>query len=91
MDSARLACIRSTIGPTAFGIDVVEQHRELVPAEPRREVGGAQLGAQPLADLRQQPVTDVMAERVVDELEAVEVEEHHGVTQFGGRGAPGQW
>ena len=86
---ARLHPLHDRTDPA--GIDVVEQDRELVAAEPRREVGLAQPGAQPLADLRQQPITDVMAERVVDELEAVEVEEHHGVAQRRATGAPERW
>ena len=39
-----------------------------------------------MADLRQQPVADLLAERVVQDLEAVEVEEEDRVT---GLRAPG--
>src|SRR3954464_8845840 len=50
------------------------------PPPPDREVGVAlaRLPHQPLRDFLQQQVADGMAERVVDRLEAVEVDEHHG-------------
>ena len=65
-------------GRLAGVADVVEQERELVAAEPRDGVAGAQDGLQPPRDGDQQRVADVVAERVVDELEAVEVQEEHG-------------
>ena len=52
-----------------------EQHAELVAAEPRRGVAGAQHRVQALADLAQQLVAGVVAERVVELLEVVEVEQ----------------
>ena len=69
--------------PDRARFDAMEQHRELVTAEPCREIGLTQPGAQPLADRGQEAISHVVTERVVDELEAVEVEEHHGVAQLG--------
>ena len=60
----------------ALGGEVLEQERELVPAEPGHGVHRAQQRAQPLAERRQQAVADGVAAGVVDLLEVVEVEEH---------------
>jgi len=54
---------------------VVQQHGELVPAEARQRVTAAQHPAQPLGDVAQQRVAVVVPERVVDLLEAVEVDQ----------------
>ena len=64
------------LGLLAVG-EVLQQHRELVAAEPRDGVPRAQRGLQPARDLDQQVVADEVPERVVDDLEAVEVEEQH--------------
>ena len=53
----------------------VEQHRELVAAEAGDGVRRPDGRLQPPGDGDQQPVSHLVAERVVDELEAVEVEE----------------
>ena len=53
------------------------QHGELVAAEPGEGVAAPQRGPQPLGDLDQQRVAVVVAERVVDLLEAVEVDQQH--------------
>ena len=58
--------------------DVLEEEAELVAAQPRHGVARAQRGAEAIAHLHQQLVADRVAERVVDHLEAVEVEEEHG-------------
>ena len=55
--------------------DAVEQHRELVAAEPGDGVRRPHGRLQPARDGDQQPVSHLVPERVVDELEAVEVEE----------------
>ncbi len=55
---------------------VVQQHGELVAADPRHQVGGAGSGAQPLGHRLEHAVAGGVAEPVVDGLEAVEVEEH---------------
>ena len=54
---------------------VLEQDRELVTAEPRRRVAGAQAAAEALGRRHEEPVTGFVAERVVHGLEVVDVEE----------------
>ena len=56
----------------------VEQQRELVAAEARDGVGAAHAGAQALGRLHEHAVAGLVAEVVVDALEVVEVDEHHG-------------
>ena len=58
---------------------VLEQHAELVAAEPRQRVAFAQARPQQRADLAQQLVAGGVAARVVDDLELVEVEVEHRV------------
>ena len=55
-----------------------QQDDELLAAEPVDEVIGPQLLAQPVGDLAQDGVAGRVAAGVVDELEAVEVEQDHG-------------
>jgi hypothetical protein len=55
-----------------------QQHGELVAAEPRDDVVGAQAARQALGHRADQPVAGAVAERVVDDLEVVEVDEEHG-------------
>ncbi len=55
--------------------DLLEQHRELVPAEPRHQVAGTTGLPEPRGDLHQQAVARVVAQAVVHRLEVVEVEE----------------
>jgi hypothetical protein len=57
---------------------VLQQDRELVAAQARHGVFGAQAGAQPSRHFAQGRVAGGVPERVVDQLEAVEVEEQHG-------------
>src|SRR5206468_2410913 len=57
---------------------VLEEEAELVTAEPRHGVAGTQRAAEAVAHLHQQLVADRVTKRVVDHLEAVEVEEKHG-------------
>ncbi len=54
------------------------QHGEFVAAEPRSGVALAQTASDPLRGRAQQSVTGGVPEGVVDELEAVEVDEEHG-------------
>ena len=70
----------------ALGRQVLEQERELVPAEPSDGVHRTQQRAEPLSERGQQPVADGVAAGVVDLLEVVEVEEHDPQL---GPGAPG--
>ena len=58
--------------------DVREADDELVAAQPRGGVLLAQAVGEALRDGGQQQVADRVAERVVDVLEAVEIEEQHG-------------
>ena len=57
--------------------DVVEQDRELVATEARRRVGRPQVGGDPFGHTGKQGVAKQVTKAVVDELEAVEVEEQH--------------
>ena len=59
-------------------VDVLEQDRELVAAEARGGVGGADARRHALGHLEQDPVAGRVAEAVVDGLEVVEVDEQHG-------------
>jgi hypothetical protein len=56
----------------------VEQHRELVAPEPRHRVAGPDAVAQAVADGDEEPVPRRVAEGIVDQLEAVQVEEEDG-------------
>src|SRR6185369_9840410 len=57
----------------------LEQHAELVAAEPRERVAPANLRFEQRADLLEQRVAGVVAARVVHNLELVEVEIEHRV------------
>ncbi len=54
-----------------------QQQRELVAAESRQRVAAAQTSLQSIGYRFQQPVAHRMTERVVDDLESIEIEEHH--------------
>ena len=56
---------------------LLDEHGELVAAEPRRGVARADAGEQPPRQLDQQLVAGGVAEGVVDVLEVVEVDEEH--------------
>jgi hypothetical protein len=56
--------------------DLRQQDRELVASQPDHDVGGSHCLRQPLRHRLQDEVAVVVAERVVDLLEAVEVEQH---------------
>jgi hypothetical protein len=58
--------------------DVLDQDGELVATEARERVLRPQGRAEPLGHLQQHGVAHEVAERVVDELEAVEIEEEDG-------------
>ena len=64
-------------------VDVVEEHREFVAAEPRQReamaaardrIGGAEARLQTVRDLDQQPVGSGQPEAVTDRLEAIQAE-----------------
>ena len=61
--------------PSACGADVRQHHDELVASKPPDRVIGARPVSQILADRRKDPVSLQVAQRIVDPLEAIEVEE----------------
>ena len=67
---------RDVDGDVVVG-DVVQHDDELVATEPRNGVDRAPAGAQPLGHLDEQLVARGVTERIVDRLEAVEVDEQH--------------
>ena len=66
--------------------DAADQHGELVAAEPRERVAAPDDGAQPHRDVLQQAVAVVVPERVVDLLEAVEVDQQQAGQLAGAAG-----
>ena len=74
---ASAASTRSATADAVLLVGVVAQDRELVAAEARDGVLGARRFAQALGRLREHHVAGLVAQRVVDELEAVEVDEQH--------------
>ena len=59
---------------------LVEDHHELVAAEARHDVACPQRAAQPVRHFEQEQIAGLMAERIVDDLEAVEIDEQHRET-----------
>ena len=59
-------------------VELLDQHRELVAAEPRDDRVGAGALLESSAQRGEQLVADVMAEPLVDRPEIVHVEEEHG-------------
>jgi len=55
----------------------LQQHGELVAAEPCRGVAVAEAAHQPLGHLAEHAVAGLVAQRVVDDLEVVDVDEQH--------------
>ena len=79
---------RAAVAWSASGSDdVLDQHAELVAAEPRGGVTRAQARGQPVRDLLQQPVALRVSAGVVDRLEVVEVDEQHADLRVGPRAA----
>ena len=72
------ATIRCAISCAVALVGVLEQHRELVAAQPRGQVGRPDAAADPLGGGDQDGVAGGVAGVVVDALEVVEVEEEHG-------------
>ena len=73
---ASASTIRSAVSAaSSTRVDVLEQHGELVAAEARGGVAGADAGVEALGDGQQDLVAGGVAEAVVDRLEVVEVEE----------------
>ena len=70
--------LRAILAASSSARDPGHEQRELVAAEARHRVALADVLLDPLGHLAQQLVADRVAERVVDDLEAVEVEEEDG-------------
>src|SRR5690606_5891242 len=60
----------------------LEQHAELIAAEPREGISPADLGLQQSADLLQQLVARTVPARVVDNLELIEIDVEDGVRRL---------
>ena len=75
-------CVIQQLAVDAFdgsGVsDFLEDHEELVAAEPRHQIGRPQLGAKPPRHFHEELVAGVMAIRVIDLLEAVQIDERAG-------------
>ena len=85
--SASASRIRCATCSASASVRVREKDAELVAAEPGRRVAGPHRVAQALGDLHEHLVADGVAPAVVDELEAVEIEEEDGARRVVGRGA----
>src|ERR1700692_625469 len=66
---------------TVLGVDAVQQQRELVAAEPGHGVARSQDARESTRERNQEMITDRVAEAVVDELEAIDVQEQHGASE----------
>ena len=64
-------------------VEVFGEDRVLVAAQPRHHVGAAHGADDAAAGLDQQLVADCMPHAIVDQLEAIEVEEQHGEAGVG--------
>ena len=56
---------------------VLQQHHELVAAEARHDIVAAHRGSQQAGDLAKQFVARIVAAGIVDDLEMIQVDEHH--------------
>ena len=65
-------------GDSRLRVGVADEHRELVAAEPGGEILGADRAGQAAGELGEQLVAGAVPPRVVDRLEAVEVEVENG-------------
>jgi hypothetical protein len=79
----RLLDARGQLDHALVGLGAAQQQRELVSPQARHQVIGAHPAGNALGHERQELVAGGMAQAVVDELEAVEVQEHHGVALGG--------
>ena len=57
--------------------DILQDDDELIAAKPGDHVASPHAAPQPAADLGQQAIAGVMAEEIVDDLEAIEIDEQH--------------
>ena len=77
--------LAQSLGDAVGGVEraVVQQHAELVAAEPRQGVAGTDTRLHDAGDLLEQPVAGLVAAGVVDDLELVEVEVQQHVAHAG--------
>ena len=68
-------------------VAALQQHRELVAAETDDAPAGVGGGGDSGCDRNEEAITGAVTEAVVDDLEAVHVEEQHGHRALGGLGA----
>ncbi len=68
---------RDALDVIALG-GLLENDDEFVATEPRHDIARPQRAAQPARDFHQQHIAGVMPQRIVDDLEAVEIDEQHG-------------
>ena len=61
-------------GDLGLALDRIEQQHEFIAADPRQDVGFAQVHREPLGHLDQQGVADALAIIIVDVLEIIDVE-----------------
>src|SRR6266700_936442 len=71
------------IGNLVLALDRMEQQQEFVAADPRQDIGFAQVQPDPSCDLDQQRIPDRMPVIVVDVLEIVDVEKGEGESPVG--------
>ncbi len=67
---------------SAWPVDLIGDQYELIAAGARQRVALAQDAAQAVGHFFQQFIAAVMAERIVDHLEAVQIDHQHGDTAF---------
>lgn len=72
-----LSILRAAIAASSFVFQRGRNQGELVPAEARDRVAVAHHRAQRGSDLLQEPVADIVTERIVDALEAIQVDEQN--------------
>jgi hypothetical protein len=70
---------RSATNRRRPAVDAVEENRELVAAQTRQHVAGAQARGELVRDGREQLIANEVAEAVVHQLEAIDVDEEHRV------------
>ena len=76
------------VGGVGRPLDAVEQDGELVAAEAGHRVHPADAVFEPAREVDEEAVAEVVAERVVDDLEAVEIDEEDGEAVGGGALGP---
>ena len=65
-------------GGTGFARDVLSQNDELVAAQPRKRIGGAEACEEPAGHRYQELIAKSVTHAVVDYLEAIQIQEEYG-------------